>query len=77
MKSTKGYICFYLFNPSKNEHEVFDKLYKNIDNTVIGFVVHLPKTDLKNVKALMNRKAQEELGLIDYDDNFYSIEEDE
>ena len=77
MKSAKGYICFYLFNPSQNGHEVFDRLYKNVDNTVIGFVVHLPRTDLKNVKALMNRKAQEELGLIDYDDNFYSIEEDE
>jgi hypothetical protein len=77
IKPTKGYICFYLFNPSKNNHPTFDQLYKDVDNVAVGFVVHLPRTDLKNVKALMNKKAQEELGLIDYDDNFYSIEEDE
>lgn len=77
MKPVKGFICFYLFNPSKNGHPTFDQLYKNIDNTVVGYVVHLPKTDLKDAKAIMNKKAQEELGLIDYDDSFYSLEEDE
>ncbi len=45
MKPAKGFICFYLFNPSKNGHPIFDQLYKNIDN--IKYVIDIHNS-LKN-----------------------------
>lgn len=76
MDPTKGYICFYLFNPSKHEKEELKDLYKNYNSAVIGFAVHLPKVSI-NKSARINKKMQEELGLLDNDDSYYSEEEDD
>lgn len=75
MDPRKGFICFYLFNPSKCEKEELKDLYKNYNSTVIGFAVHLPKVSI-NKNARINKKMQEELGLLDDDDDYYSEEED-
>lgn len=76
MDPTKGYICFYLFNPSKHEKEELKDLYKDYNSAVIGFAVHLPKVSI-NKSARINKKMQEELGLLDNDDSYYSEEEDD
>lgn len=76
MDPAKGYICFYLFNPSKHENEELKDLYKNYNSAVIGFAVHLPKVSI-NKSARINKKMQEELGLLDNDDSYYSEEEDD
>ena len=77
MKSTKGYLCFYLFNPSKGGEDLFNKLYKDKNKTAIGFALHFPGGINLNIKARINKKMQEELGLLDYSDEYYKIEEDE
>ena len=59
MDPRKGFICFYLFNPSKCEKEELKDLYKNYNSTVIGFAVHLPKVSI-NKNARINKKMQEE-----------------
>ena len=75
MTPEKGYICFYLYNPSKHENDELKDLYKDYNDTVIGFAVHLPKVSI-NKNARINKKMQEELGLLDDDDEYYSEEED-
>ena len=76
MNIEKGYICFYLFNPSKHDKKELQDLYKDYDTTLIGFAVHLPNITI-NKNARINKKMQEQLGLLDFDDDYYSEEEDD
>ena len=76
MDPKKGYICFYLFNPSKPNNEELKELYKNYDTALVGFAVHLPNISI-NKNSRINKTMQEQLGLLDYDDDYYSEEEDD
>lgn len=76
MNREKGYICFYLFNPSKHEQIQLNKLYDKFDTALVGFAVHLPDISI-NKNARINKKMQEQLGLLDYEEDYYSEEEDD
>lgn len=76
MNPAKGYICFYLFNPSKHEQEQLKNLYKNFDKAAVGFAAHLPRISI-NKNSRINKKMQEELGLLDDNDDYYSEEEED
>ena len=76
MSNEKGYICFYLFNPSKHDRTELKEVYKDYNTTLVGFAVHLPNISI-NRNARINKKMQEQLGLLDVDDEYYSTVEDD
>ena len=51
-------------------------LYKNFDKAAVGFAAHLPRISI-NKNSRINKKMQEELGLLDDNDDYYSEEEED